>query len=25
VYQEAGNRLHTARAVLMKLLGGPAK
>ena len=25
VYQEAGNRLHTARAVLMTLLGGPAK
>jgi N-acetylornithine carbamoyltransferase len=22
VYQEAGNRLHTARAVLMRLLGG---
>jgi N-acetylornithine carbamoyltransferase len=25
VYQEAGNRLHTARAVLLTLLGGSAK
>lgn len=25
VYQEAGNRLHTARAVLLSLLGGNAK
>jgi N-acetylornithine carbamoyltransferase len=25
VYQESGNRLHTARAVLIRLLGGPAR